>query len=235
KSPETQKRTFERDKKALRDFGVPLETVGTEGSEDSAYRIRTAEFYMPYLALVTASGTTSPRKVGKAGSRAVTTLTFETDELAALAGAAHRVRALGDPALAEDAESAMRKLAFDLPVDDASLHEQERLRLRGVRADPSQLEALAKALMARKQVRFGYHAMERDARDERTVEPYGIFFLNGHWYLAGRDADRAALRNFRVSRITNVVIPDSKTATADYQIPPEFSLREHSTSRQAWE
>src|SRR5690606_20133781 len=100
KSPETQKRTFERDKKALRDFGVPLETVGAEGSEDSAYRIRTADFYMPYLTLVTASGTMSPRKVGKSGYRALTTLTFEPDELAALAEAAHRVRALGDPALA---------------------------------------------------------------------------------------------------------------------------------------
>lgn len=235
KSDETQKRTFERDKKALREFGVPLETVGTEGAEDSAYRIRSSDFYLPYLALVTASGTTSPRKVSKQGYRALATLAFEADELAALTEAAHRVRALGDPALAEDVESAMRKLAFDLPVDGTSPQAEERLHLRGMRADPVQLELLAKALMSRKRVRFEYHAMHRDTRDERQVEPYGLFFLNGHWYLAARDVEREALRNYRVSRISGAAMPDGKQATADYEIPADFSLREHSRSRQAWE
>lgn len=235
KTRETQKRTFERDKNALRTFGVPLETIGAEGSEDAGYRIRTTDFYLPYLSLVTPRGRTTPGRPRKSGYAALPTVSFEPDELVVVVEAAARARALGDPRLAADAESAIRKLAFDLPLDAVTASDAERLSLRGRRAEAAELETLGGALLDRKRVRFTYHTMQRDARDVRTVEPYGLFFLNGHWYLTGRDLDRDALRNFRVSRLEGARRLDTRSATPDYEIPEDFSLREHARSRQAWE
>lgn len=235
KSRETQKRTFERDKNDLREFGVPLETVGTEGADDSAYRLRTTDFYLPYLMLREESGTTRPRKVVRYGYNSLKELAFEADELAAVVNAAGVVRAMGDPYLAGCAESAVRKLAFDLPLDAIAASEAEMIHVQGVRADPSQLEALSGALLARKRIGFEYRSMSRDAQEHRVVEPYGLFFLNARWYLAARDVDKDELRNFRVSRISRAAVVNRKWATPDYQLPPGFVLREHARSRQSWE
>ena len=80
-----------------------------------------ANFYLPYLSLAP-RGARPPAADGgpvRLSLRSIA-LTFEPEELAAVADAAARVRELGDPLLAEHAESAMRKLACDLPVDAAA-------------------------------------------------------------------------------------------------------------------
>ena len=51
---------------------------------------------------------------------------------------------------------------------------------------PELLATLGDALDRRKRVTFSYHTMGSDADGERTVEPFGLFFLNQHWYLAAR-------------------------------------------------
>lgn len=235
KSGAARKRMFERDKLELRAFGVPIQTVGEDGSEESAYKLGTRDFYLPYLAVATPRGVSSPRRVDRWGYRSLQTLTFDADELAAIAEGAARVRTLGDPTLVTDVDSALRKLAFDLPVGGVSAADDERLLVRGTLADPEVLRTLGRALLARKRVTFAYHSMSTDARAPRRVEPFGLFFLNGHWYLAGRDVDRGAVRNFRVSRITEVSVHAVREGTADYEVPPSFHLREHASSRQAWE
>src|SRR5688500_13679562 len=120
KSRATQKRMFERDKRELKALGVPIESIGEEGSEESAYRMSTKDFYLPYLADSTPRGLSKPPRVDRYGYRALTTLAFEPDELEVVAESARRARALGDPMLVADVDSAMRKLAFDLPVDAVS-------------------------------------------------------------------------------------------------------------------
>jgi proteasome accessory factor B len=84
-------------------------------------------------------------------------------------------------------------------------------------------------------VAFDYHAMGMDTTTRRSVEPYGLFFVSAHWYLAGRDREKDAIRNFRVSRIEHVTINPAKAQSADYEIPASFDLRQHARSRQAWE
>jgi proteasome accessory factor B len=37
------------------------------------------------------------------------------------------------------------------------------------------------------------------------MDPYGILFRNGHWYVVGWDADRAAIRAFRADRIESAI------------------------------
>ena len=94
---------------------------------------------------------------------------------------------------------------------------------------------MSDALARRKVVSFDYFAMERGEQSRRTVEPYGLFFVSSHWYLAGRDSGRDALRNFRLNRISSVEVNSKKSQSADYEIPDGFSLRDHAQAREPWE
>ena len=228
------RRMFERDKDELRAFGVPIETVLSEEGEAEGYRLLTKEFYLPYLSLVVAGRKTAPRRVDRYGYKALAALAFEPDELAAVAEAAARVRTLGVPDLAALAESACRKLAFDLPVDAARGVEVQ------VAGGPAALhdevfDTLAGALERRKRVTFTYRSMGRDEESERTVEPLGLFFLGRHWYLAARATGEEVVKNFRLSRMTGATVNRQTPGTPDYTVPAGFSLQKHAKSRQAWE
>ena len=261
-------RTFERDKDELRRFGVPIETVEDGQGETLGYRLDRKAFYLPYL--MVSGHERAAQATRREGYRSLQTLAFEPDELDAIIEAAARVRALGDPVLAREAEAALRKLALDLPLgavledrdaeavtmdflaaparaaeapDTETDHTVVRFS-RMTRAffvpprrppDASVFDRLSDALARRKVVSFDYFTMERGERSRRTVEPYGLFFVSTHWYLAGRDVDRDAMRNFRLSRIARVDVNQKKSQSADYEIPATFSLRDHAQSREPWE
>ena len=101
----TLKRMFERDKLELRELGVPIVSVGDEGDDDTAYQLRTRDFYLPYLAIVSERGVQSPAKVERYGYRSLQSLAFEPDELEAIRDAARRAIAIGDESLSGDALS----------------------------------------------------------------------------------------------------------------------------------
>jgi predicted DNA-binding transcriptional regulator YafY len=255
-------RTFERDKDELRRFGVPIDTVKDADGNTLGYRLERKAFYLPYLMLAGQERAAhAPRKVDHEGYRSLETLAFEPDELDAIIEAAARVRALGDPILAGEAEAAIRKLALDLPLgavlDDAVAGAAvvERLlaspapaafvrRMQRIEPtivpprripDPTVFDRLSDALGRRKVVTFDYYSMERGERSRRAVEPYGLFFVSAHWYLAGRDVGQDALRNFRLSRVSRVEVNTKKSQTHDYELPSDFSLREHAKAREPWE
>jgi predicted DNA-binding transcriptional regulator YafY len=162
-------------------------------------------------------------------------LAFEPDELEAIARAAHRVSKLGDPALAHEALTALRKLAHDMPVlAQPVTHDAERVVTEPA-PDAALLDALGNALHRRKSVAFTYRSMHRDETASRTVDPWGLAFLSGHWYLVGRDHAADALRQFRVSRISDPKVNEAKAQSHDFVIPADFDLALHVRSRQAWE
>jgi predicted DNA-binding transcriptional regulator YafY len=253
------RRTFERDKDELRRFGVPLATIKDGAGEVVGYQLKREHFYLPYLTVLRDGRPSSPRKVkGHYGYNALRTLSFEPDELQAVSEAAMRVRRLGIAALTELAESAMRKLAFDLPTD-VSLVEQPRAVHQALRTDilqPSDVaefsgiadhfapppkprlsdifERLDLALTKRKRVTVSY-TTGAGAASTRDVMPYGLFFLGHHWYLAARDSADGPVKNFRVSRIEDAKVNAAKPGEPDYVIPPTFRLPEHARSREAWE
>ena len=232
------KRMFERDKKELLRFGVPIETVLDEKGEPTLYTVARTNFYLPYLGLLDAARRPSPPRrgtVGREGYRMLQALAFEPDELAAVAEAAARVRALGDPGVTADADSAMRKLAYDLPVGATAAERAPHVVPARAQPDPATFAVLDEALRDRKVVTFDYRSMGSDRITQRRVEPYGLFYLHGHWYLAGRDRDAGDLRNFRLSRMSGVRRNTARESTPDYDVPPGFRLREHARSRQAWE
>ncbi len=237
KPSDSLKRMFERDKLELRELGIPITSVGEEGEVETAYQLKRADFYLPYLAIMSERGVETPEKVDRYGYHSLATLVFEPDELEAIRDGASRVAQVGDPQLTEAVQSGLRKLAFDLPLGatDGVVTDAGLIVPPIARPDPATMAALGDALFGRKRVAFHYHAMGAERGAERTVEPYGLFFLNGHWYLAARDAEKNALRNFRVSRIRDAKSNTRKYGTPDYAIPGSFSLREHASSRHAWE
>jgi proteasome accessory factor B len=229
------RRTFERDKDELRAFGIPIETVTNAEGEVIGYRLQAKNFYLPYLML--RSGTrddfSKPKKIDQYGYQSLPLLTFEAEELSAIGDAAARVRQLGDPLLSEQAESALRKLAVDLPVDPAT--PQPEVVPPRAKADPELLAMLSSALERHKRVVFTYHAMGDDKETRRTLEPFGLFYLNQHWYLAARTPGDLSIKNYRVNRIEQLEINEGNGMFHDYNIPEGFDLRQHARSRPAWE
>jgi proteasome accessory factor B len=234
-APETVRRMFERDKDDLRQFGVPIETV-MEDAEVRGYRLRTRDFYMPYLAVVDAERRTEPVRVDRDGFRSLELLAFTSDELAAIADGARQVLHLDDDDLTADVRSALRKLAVDLPMDGV---EQASSSVSVVpattRHDDTVLDVLASAMERRKLVAFNYASVATGATARRTLEPLGLFFLSHHWYLAAREPGEELVKNFRVSRITGAQANHSRPGTPDFERPAGFDLRQHARQRNPWE
>jgi proteasome accessory factor B len=228
-------RMFERDKDELRAFGIAIETIPFEDDDGDAsgYKLDRRNFYLPFLSLSARDGPPAAaiRRPTKSGYRALASLVMEPDELAMIARAAERVRSLGDPVLADEAESAIRKLSFDLPLPQT----EENQGAQKSAVDDSVFTELSDALARRKTITFRYLSMGSGTSSERSVEPYGLFFLSSHWYLAARDIDRSELRNFRLSRMSDVSVNQARAQSPDYTIPDAFDLRAHARSRHAWE
>ena len=227
-------RTFERDKDELRQFGVAIETLQDRDGGDSRYRLRSDAFYLPFLTLCESrlvpelEVRTIPRPQG-IGYQSLAVLAITPDECLTLRRAAARVRALGNPMLDADAAAAIRKLEQDvglLPIGEPLT--------AAVKVQASTFEVLGDALSARQRVTFSYASMGRNRQSLRTVEPYGLVFLTGHWYLVAHDAAQRALRQFRVSRISKPKYNPAKKQP-DYVIPDTFDLEAHAESRHAWE
>lgn len=229
------KRAFERDKDELRDLGVPIESVSEPGEEGFLYSLQVADFYQPYVNIVSERGVQRADKVTRRGYQSVESLNFDPDELQIIAAAAARTVQIGDASLAEMARNAMRKFAYDQPIGAIEGRSDDVHVPPRTVADARLLSRLGSALFKRKRISGHYHSMGSATPTERTVEPYGLFYVSGHWYLCARDVDKAELRNFRVSRMSGVRMNTSAPNTRDYEIPGEFSLREHAKSRQAWE
>ena len=206
-----------------------------EDGTTQRYFIRAREMYLPYLALASATGT-SRASVPPAGYRTLPTLTFEPAELSALLRAAQRAKSAGEPMLARDAASAIQKLTHDLGLAlGAVAAEAERDAPSGSDASANNVVVLGHAMLRRKRVRFTYRSMSRDATAAREVEPYGLFCLAGHWYLAGRDTALDEVRNFRVSRMRTIQPNKKKAQSVDFEVPREFRLSDHARQRGPWE
>lgn len=174
---ETFRRSFERDKDALRQMGIPLVLEPLErGRPDGpeGYRIPRERYELPDPGLT-------------------------EDELAALRLAVSAVQ-VGAGSGSETRTRAVMKLAgAGGPIDTAGAGQVNPAPLVGdslaeVPLD-ERVSTLFGAVADRASVRFRY----RDA--ERRVDPWRLAYRSGRWYLAGWDHDRQAERLFRVDRL----------------------------------
>lgn len=231
---ESRRRMFERDKDELRKFGVPIQTCDL-GDNTIGYSLSRKDFYLPYLAILE-EGRERPleSKVDRYGYHSLPILAFLPDELRVIQDVTERLPALRVPSILENARSALRKLgAAGLPSSIMS----DMSTRSDIDADQLGLvfDRLNDALARRKRVTFEYHSPGGGSNGARTVEPYGLFFIGHHWYLAAVGPDHGVVKNFRLSRMDQVSLNAESPATPDYLVPATFNLREHARSRQAWE
>ena len=229
---ESLRRKFERDKDDLRGLGIDIETVELPeraGDEPTTgYRLRERDLYLPYLEI---------REAGAAGPAAaprpyanLLRIPLARDEVAHLDRATRRVADLAGSPLAAAAQSARRKLAFDLPLPLASV---ERLLAHIPKGDAARsLEVVQQAVADHVAVRCSYYAISRDAEEERVIEPYGLFFSWGRWYCVARSREREAMRVFRLDRMRGA--KPLTGAAARFAVPDDFSIRDW-VHRAPWE
>ncbi|RBQ20980.1 transcriptional regulator [Spongiactinospora rosea] len=70
------------------------------------------------------------------------------------------------------------------------------------------LLALAQASRSHQSVALRYRSWHEE-HSERDIDPYGIVFHSGRWYVIGHDHLRESLRTFRIDRIASVTPRDA--------------------------
>jgi proteasome accessory factor B len=239
---ESVRRMFERDKDELRALGMPLEKLeysidyGTQRAE--GYALSSRDFYLPYLRIVgedADAGGGEGKAAGKGKKRpGVAEVEIERDDAATAVEALRRVADLPGFGLAEEARSALRKVAFDVDVDDLAVAPVLYVDRPGVAEVRDRMALLTDAVRARKKVRFRYHGIYRGEPTQRAVAPYGLLFQHGHWYLIGHDELRDDVRVFRLGRMEGVEVNRAAAKTPDFEVPADFDLREY-TRLEPWE
>ncbi len=194
------RRKFERDKAELTKLGVVLDYHDGEDGEPEGYTVDTEASYLPPVSLSEAERGT----LAMAARAALADVSFP--HRASLRLALAKLEAGGDARAPEVHFSHGEPHA---PGDDRA-----------------QIESLGQALTSRKRVTLAYRK-EDGALSEREVEPYGIYLRRGAWYLVAFDHHRESMRVFRVSRILRAKMNPKSPATADFEIPADFSLKQY--------
>ncbi|MFN2326832.1 MAG: helix-turn-helix transcriptional regulator [Gemmatimonadales bacterium] len=225
---EARRRMFERDKDELRKFGVPIQTTDNAEGE-IGYQLRRRDFYLPYIAVLEEGreNPLAPRVAGD-GYRGLPTLAFEPDELRAIYDVGPRLLSLRIASLLDDARSALRKLGAS-PVPPPPPEQASAAELSAA------FDTLNDALARRKLVTFSYHSLSSSSHTSRTAQPYGLVALGHQWYLVAVEVGDTIIKQFRLNRMSDVSANPKAPGTHDYEIPPDFNLREHARLRPAWD
>lgn len=145
------------------------------------------------------------------------------DEVAAIRAIAAALAEDHDFPFQEDLALALGKLGTgtqDGPLATTQLSDQSAV------GQSLYARALAEAVQTRKTVTFGYTNARGESR-ERAVDPYGVFFRGGVWYMAGRDREIDDIRTFAVGRIEDLDVNPLRPHTPDFDRPAGFDVREH--------
>jgi predicted DNA-binding transcriptional regulator YafY len=152
------------------------------------------------------------------------------DEAAALFVGGEIVKRFTDASLHQPMGTALDKLRAVLPrerqdhVERLSRHTIVMERGCGDSAQEAQpwLMPLPRAVMQRRVVRLGYRGKARAEETTRDVEPLGVVFYGGGWFLVGWCRLRGDYRHFRVDRIRTLV-----TCEETFPVREDFSLTKH--------
>jgi predicted DNA-binding transcriptional regulator YafY len=207
-SDETFARRFSGDRTDLAKIGIQIKSLSDTGSAESqAYYLPQEDFRLP-------------------------SVEFTQVELRALALALATLDsrfAYARPlrlALTAIFQGHMDQLSHDLERLPVALAPDEDALKAG-----KQLARLEDAVTRGKTVSFLYPSGAGDP-EERTLDPYSLFFMQGRWYVVGSDHTRRAIRTFRVGRIRGTVRFLTEKAR-DFSVPPDYDPREY-RARPPW-
>lgn len=210
-SEESVRRMFERDKKELLELGFPLEVdedPRAEPGEQHRYRLSHRDFYLPYLRLIREGAQLDPRPKSSTTPPA----SLPPEDAWRLAEALHTYRHSPELPHADAAESAFRKVTFDLASPDSDFGTASIILSSDDDAARTRVEQLSDAVRRRRRARFQYHSIGRDEVANRRVEPRALLFKFNRWYLIAHDLDRDDRRIFRVSRMSGLEVDDEAEA-----------------------
>lgn len=176
-------RTVRRYATTLVDLGIP---VTADRGRYGGYRLRPG-YKLPPLML-----TDDEAVAVLLGLVAAERLGLGTEE-PATATALANIRRVLPPTLADRLAAVQEHLGFTLRrAEDAA------------RPATGTLLALAAAARQRRRVRLDYRSFA-GAASHRRLDPYGLVFHAGRWYVTGHDHLRGEVRTFRLDRIGEVV------------------------------
>ena len=191
---------FERDKNRLREVGIVLVTRDepTGGTFTAVDRAATYQ----------------------------SNLSLEPGEAAQVAIAAYS--ALTDPAI--PATAALRlgrtRLIEELSGDTDGLVASNVALESGADGQGAVVDTLLSAIRSGAPVSFHYVNAKR-VESDRTLEPYGLHFLNGRWYVVGREVDgaqaREGLMTFAAINMSDV----TQGRSGSFTVPDSFSIDDH--------
>src|SRR4249919_1416179 len=197
-------RRYYADRRELQDLGIPIASGRDVFTSEELYSLREEQYFLPPIELT-------------------------DDELAALQTSFYLLE--GQFAYAEPLRLALQNLALGRawPGTDPGPKTAPVELLAPLYTDEiaARLAKLEQAISKQRTVRFRYWTITSDSEAERTVNPYGLWEMNGIWYVVGDDMDREPdedrRRTFRVSRIRGEI----KFATRrerDFRIPADFNV-----------
>ncbi|MGP4025752.1 helix-turn-helix transcriptional regulator [Actinomadura sp. 3N407] len=192
-------RTVRRYAARLGDLGVP---VAAERGRHGGYRLRPGYKLPPLMltddeATAVVLGLLAGRRLGMPGQ--------------ATESALAKVQRVLPAALRERVQALRDTLGFTLAARDAAA------------PDTGAVLTLAAAARERRRVRLRYRSWQGE-ETERDLDPYGLVFHSGRWYVTGHDHRSGEIRTFRVDRVVS-----AEPGTAGYRIPGDIDPVQHVT------
>jgi predicted DNA-binding transcriptional regulator YafY len=151
---------------------------------------------------------------------------FTAEEAVALFVGAEMVKQFADASLAGPMDTALLKIRSVLPRD----RQDDLDRLKKATAifgsprlptsvDQRTLLPIQQAIVSRRVLRFEYRGRERTEPTHRDVEPLGVSFHGGAWYLVGWCRMRQDFRYFKLERLRQLDVLNER-----FEPRPDFSL-----------
>lgn len=141
---------------------------------------------------------------------------FSTEEATALLTAEKLIEKLADKKTAGYYQSAMFKIKATLRSTEKDYIDSLQDHILAIdnpwvppsEQKPGFTQQLLSSISGQRAVHITYTAISSSKPGERTIEPVGIFFMTGQWYLIAFCRLRNDYRNFRIDRIEQLRLTD---------------------------
>jgi proteasome accessory factor B len=192
---ESKERMFERDKDDLRSLGIEIEVGGFDPIFNDEAGYRI-----------------------KPENYALDLGEISGSDIALLSLAASAWNGQALNAIAHSALLKLKSIGIDSDIDSIPT-----LAPRMASAS-SELVAVVEAITTKSAITFEYMAQDL-SQQKRTIHPYALASRDGHWYFAGLDVDKNAIRTFRLDRVQGEIALGKKMGA--FAIPTGFDLFSH--------